>query len=332
MKAAFYRETGGPEVIEIGELPTPEVKPGEVLVRVHAAAVNPIDLYIRSGAVSMPLPNPYIPGCDLAGTVAATGPDVTRFQVGERVWGSNQGLLGRQGTFAEYASVGQDYLYPTPEHLSDKEAAAMALVGITAHLGLFGRAALQSEEIVYVHGGTGGVGSMVVQMAKAIGARVITTAGSTKKVALARDLGADLVLNYHSDDIPTAVREFTKGRGVDVWYETLREPDLIRGIDLMAPRGRMILMAGRQARPIFPVGPFYVKNLSLYGLAMFNASAVEQRICADDMIIWTRDQKLRSVVGQEFLLDQAQAAHRLQEAHSLQQSGGLVGKIVMVVP
>src|SRR5262245_20424029 len=134
MKAAYYETTGGPEVIRYGELPTPVPKDGEVLVRVGAAALNPIDLYIRSGAVNMPLPRPFIPGCDLAGTVEAVGPGVKNYRRGDRVWGSNQGLLGRQGTFAEYVCTGEEWLYPTPDGVDDQTAAAAALVGITAHL------------------------------------------------------------------------------------------------------------------------------------------------------------------------------------------------------
>jgi NADPH:quinone reductase len=167
MKAAYIEATGPPEVIRYGDLPRPSPKEGEVLVRV--GAVNPIDLYIRAGTVAMPLPKPFILGCDLAGTVEAVGPDAKRFNVGDRVWGSNQGLLGRQGTFAEYACVLEDWLYPTPPSVPDEQAAAVALVGITAHLGLFRCADLQPGETVFVNGGTGGVGSMVLQMGKALG-------------------------------------------------------------------------------------------------------------------------------------------------------------------
>src|SRR5262249_54108675 len=149
---------------------------------------------------------------DLAGTVEALGPDVKRFKVGDRVWGSNQGLLGRQGTFAEYACVLEDWLYPTPPGVPDTVTAAVSLVGITAHLGLFRCANLQPGEIAFVNGGTGGVGSMVLQMTKAVGAQVITTVGSAEKAALCRQWGADLALNYKTDDIPTAVRGFTKDR------------------------------------------------------------------------------------------------------------------------
>ena len=128
MKAAYYETTGGPEVIRYGELPKPSPKQGEVLVWVGAASLNPIDTYIRSGAVAMPLPKPFIPGCDLAGTVEAVGPGVQRFKAGDRVWRSNQGLLGRQGTFAEYACVAEEWLYPTPPNVRDEEAAADRLL------------------------------------------------------------------------------------------------------------------------------------------------------------------------------------------------------------
>ena len=117
MKAAYIEQTGGPEVIQYGELPTPTPGEGEVLVRVGAVSVNPIDTYIRSGAVAMPLPKPFIVGCDLAGTVEAVGPGTHRFTPGQRVWGSNQGLLGRQGTFAEYACVAEQYLYESPAEI-----------------------------------------------------------------------------------------------------------------------------------------------------------------------------------------------------------------------
>jgi NADPH2:quinone reductase len=329
MKAAFFDTTGSPDVIRYGDLPRPDPKEGEVLVRVGAVAVNPIDTYIRSGAVTMPLPKPYVIGCDLAGTVEAAGPGVRLFKAGDRVWGSNQGLLGRQGTFAEYACVGEQWLYPTPAGVSDQEAAAGALVGITAHLGLFRCARLQAGETVFVNGGTGGVGSMVVQMTRAVGAHVITTVGSAEKAEQCRAWGADRVLNYKTDDVPAGVRELTQGQGVQVWYET-REPDFARAVELLARRGRMIVMAARQARPVFPVGPFYLKDLSLFGFAMFNATPEEQRQCAEDINIWLAEKKLHPLIGRTLPLAEAVAAHRLQEENTLQKAGTLSGKIVLV--
>jgi NADPH2:quinone reductase len=329
MKAAYFEQTGSPEVIKFGDLPTPAPGASEVLVKVAAVAVNPIDTYIRAGMVAMQLPMPYIIGCDLAGTVEKVGPGCSRFKPGDRVWGSNQGLLGRQGTFAEYAAVREEFLYATPPSVKDVDAAAAALVGITAHLGLFRCAKLQPGETVFVNGGTGGVGSMVVQMAKAIGARVVTTVGSEEKAALVRDWGADLVVNYKTDDVPAAIKRFTGDAGVDVWYETQREPDFQRAVPLIRRRGRMIIMAGRQAQPIFPVGPFYTKDLSLFGFAMFLATPAEQQACADDINRWLAAGKLRVPIGRTLPLAEAAAAHRLQEENTLQKAGTLAGKIVL---
>ena len=329
MKAAFYHQPGPPDVLEFGDLPTPTPGRGEVLVRVGAASVNPIDTYIRSGAVAMPRPTPTIPGCDLAGTVEALGPDVKRFQVGDRVWGSNQGLLGRQGTFAEYAAVHEDWLYATPANTTDDIAAAGALVGITAGLGLFRRARLRDGETVFVNGGTGGVGAMVVQLAKSVGAKVIATVGSDAKAAACRELGADVALDYHRPDLDAAIKAAAGEAGIHVWYETQREPDFFRTVPLMAMDGRIVLMAGRQAQPTFPVGPFYVKGLSLVGFAMFNASPNDQRAAADEMNALYTAGKLKVTVGRTFPLSEAAAAHRLQEENTLQKAGTLTGKIVV---
>ena len=148
----------------------------------------------------------------------------------------------------------------------------MALVGITAHLGLFQFGQLKTGETVYVPGGTGGVGSMVVQMAKAAGARVATVRGQSRELELCRRLGADLALNYKTDDIPARLREFAP-EGVDVWYETQREPNLEVAIPLLRKNGRMILMAGRTAKPALPLGAFYPRNCAIFGFAMFNATA-----------------------------------------------------------
>ena len=329
MKAAFYESTGGPDVIRYGDVPTPTPKSGEVLVRVGAAALNPIDTYIRAGAVAMPLPKPFIPGCDLAGTITAVGPGVKVLKVGDRVWGSNQGLLGRQGTFAEYACVMEEWLYPTPKSADDETAAAVALVGITAHLGLFRCANAQAGDIVFVNGGSGGVGSMVVQMAKAAGAQIITTVGSAQKANLCKSWGADCVLNYRTDDVPAGVRAFTKDRGVNVWYETQREPDFQRTLPLMATRGRIVIMAGRASQPIFPIGQFYPRDMALYGFAMFNATPQEQRRAAEDINRWLAEGKLHVAIGRRFKFSEAAEAHRLQEENTVQKSGSLTGKIVL---
>jgi NADPH2:quinone reductase len=329
MKAAYIEATGAPDVLQYGELPTPTPKAGEVLIRVATSALNPIDTYIRAGVVKMQLPMPFIAGSDVAGTVEAVGANVRRFKVGDRVWGSNQGLLGRQGTGAEYVCASEEFFYATLAGVSDDDAAAVALVGITAHLGLFQRAGLKPGETVFVNGGTGGVGSMVVQMAKAIGANAITTVGSAEKAELCKSWGVDCVLNYKTDDIAARIKDFTKGQGVNVWYETQREPDFVKMIDLMARRGRMIVMAGRQAQPTFPVGPFYVKDLALHGFAMFNATPDEQRVCADDINRWLAAKKLHVTIGKTFKLADAAAAHQFLEENTLHKAGTLTGKVVL---
>ncbi len=331
MRAAYIEANGPPESIQVGDLPTPEPGQGEVLVRVGAAALNPIDLYLRAGTISMPMAFPYIVGSDLAGTVEKVGPGASRFKVGDRVWGSNQGLLGRQGVTAEYAAVAEDWLYPTPKNLNDQEAAALALVGITAHLGLFECGRLQKGETLYISGGSGGVGTLVIQMAKAVGARIATTAGSDEGLDLCRKLGADLAINYKTEDVPARLREFSE-EGIDVWYETQREPDLETAIPLLRKRGRMILMAGRTAKPTLPLGSFYPRNCSLHGFAMFNATPDEQRRCADDINRWAESGQLKPIIGRVFPLAEAAQAHRLLEDNTLGNAGTLSGKVVISIP
>lgn len=330
MKAAYIERTGPPDVIQFGELPTPEPAPGQVRVRVKAAAVNPIDTYIRSGVVAAELAVPFIVGCDFAGVVDSMGDDVQGLSIGQRVWGSNQSLLGRQGTFAEYVVADADLVYPTPDAVTDVQAAAASLVAITAHLGLVREAQLQPGELLFVNGGSGGVGSMVVQMAKLLGAQVITTAGTAEKAELCLGYGADLVLNYNTDDVLDGVKQFAP-EGVDVWWETLRMPDFDRTVELLAPRGRMIVMAGRDARPEFPVGPFYVKECRLIGFVMFKAPAAEQQKSAVDINDWLAAGKLQVPIGATFPLDETVAAHQLQEANTLHHAGTLQGKIVVEI-
>lgn len=330
MRAAYINETGPIENIRVGDLPKPEPGPGQVLVKVKAVALNPIDLYLRSGLVAMPIPIPYIMGCDFAGTIEGVGPNVTGSRVGDRVWGSNQGLLGRQGVAAEYAAIDGQFVHETPAGYSDHEAAAIALTGFTAHIGLFQNGRLKADETVYVPGGSGGVGSIVVQMAKAAGARVATSAGSPEKLELCRKLGADLALNYKSEDIPAALKQFAPD-GIDVWYETQREPNLEVAIPLLRKRGRMILMAGRTAKPVLPLGAFYPRNCSLHGFAVFNATPEEQAPCAEDIRRWADAGKLRPIVGKVFPLSEAAEAQRFLEQNTIGGAGTLSGKVIIDV-
>lgn len=332
MRAAFIERTGPPDVIRVGDLPDPSPGPDDVLVRVRAVAVNPIDTYVRSGAVAMPLPLPFVVGCDLAGDVVAVGEAVAGLRVGDRVWGSNQGLLGRQGTCAELAAVDARWLYRTPAGVSDRDAAAGALVGITAHLGLVTHAGLGAGETIFVSGGSGGVGTMVVQIAKRLGARVIATATGAEAAARVAAIGADVVIDRLTtgpapDALVRAVLAAAP-HGVDVVWEALREPDLDATVAMLADRGRIVLMAGREARPAFPVGPFYVKQARLVGFVMFKAPWQEQASCAVDLARWMAA-GLRAPIGTVMPLADTAAAHRLQEEGTIGRAGALAGKIVI---
>ncbi|EAQ79771.1 NADPH:quinone reductase [Blastopirellula marina] len=329
MKAAFFTEPGPPSVIQYGDVPTPEVGPRQALVKMTAVAVNPIDTYIRGGAAYWDLPQPYIIGSDLAGVVEEVGAEVSDFQPGDRVWCSNQGFRGQQGTFAEYCAIDAEWLYKLPEGANDRSAAACALVGITAHLGLFKENAnLQPGETIYIQGGSGGVGSMVVQMAKLAGARVIAAAGSEEKAAICRDLGADEVVLYKSENVGERIQELAP-QGVNVFWETQREPNFDLIVESLAERGRIVLMAGRTARPEFPVGPFYVKQGRMCGFVMFKSPAAEMRVCGEEISRWLAAGKLKSQIGAEFPLSEAAQAHELQEGNTLHGQQTLAGKIVL---
>jgi NADPH:quinone reductase len=326
LKAAYIEQIGPPKNIIYGVLPTPKPAAGQVLVKIAAVSLNPVDTYVRAGLIPFDLPLPFVVGCDLAGVVEAVGPGVTKYSKGDRVWGSNQGLLGRQGTFAEYAVVDECWLYPTPEDVSDQDAAAAALVGITAHLGLFREAQLKAGENVFVGGGTGGVGSCVIQMARAVGARVLATVGSKEKVQVCRQLGANVAVNYKTDDLDVALGKFGP---IDVWFDTKREQDFDRSIQHLAMRGRIVVMAGRDAKPKLPIGPFYTKDAKILGFAMFNAPAEEQRKCAAEINRWLAKGRLKPRVDRVMKLSETAAAHQLQEDNTLGKAGTLSGKIVL---
>jgi NADPH:quinone reductase len=328
MKAAFFRATGSPDVIQFGDLPEPSCGPDQCKVEVKAVSVNPIDTYIRNGANYWKLPDPYIVGSDFAGTVIEVGANVKNIEMGERVWASNQGLMGRQGCFAEVVSVDAKWLHPTPEGIDDTDVAAIALVAITAHIGLFRRAHLQANETIFVRGGTGGVGAMVVQMAKAVGAKVLTTAGSDLKVQQCRDLGADHAFNYNQSNLAEEIQRAAPN-GVQVFWETLRDPDFDLAVGALGENGRMVLMAGRDARPTFPVGPFYVKGCSLHGFAMFKSPAEDQMTTASDINHWLSTGQLKAQIDRILPLSQTAEAHRLQESHTIQKQSSLSGKLVL---
>src|SRR5262249_49747616 len=208
------------------------------------------------------------------------------------------------------------------------EAASVALTSLTAGLGLLRDAKLRAGETLFVNGGSGGVGSMVVQMAKAIGARAVTTAGSDAKGQKCRALGAGHAINYKTQDAAAEVKRFAPD-GVNVYWETLREPDFEKAVGMLASRGRMILMAGREARPVFPVGPFYVKGCALFGFAMFLATTEELDNCAKEINRWLAEKKIKSCIDRVLPLSEAAQAHQLQEESTIGKSGTLAGKIVL---
>lgn len=212
MKAAFFTQTGPTDVLPYDDLPEPKPVGTQVLIRVRASAVNPIDTYVRSGAVSKELPSPYIVGADFPGDVVGIGSEVTGLEVGYHVCGCNWQEPPEQGTCAELLCTDQKWVYLLDDNVSFQSAAALALVGITAHLGLFREAGLRGGETVFVNGGSGSVGSAVVQMAKAIGATVITTASSESKAERCRAFGGDVVIEYRRESLKDRQHEPEQSR------------------------------------------------------------------------------------------------------------------------
>ncbi|MCC6265342.1 MAG: NADPH:quinone reductase [Bryobacterales bacterium] len=322
MQAAYIEEFGPPGVIRFGELPLPRVGPSDVLVRVAAVAVDGIDTYIRSGAYPIHAAMPFIIGRDLVGTVVETGSDVARFRKGDAVWANNQGYGGRQGSFSEYCAVGEDLLYPLPDGVDPVAAAAVLHSGLTAVLGLQFKARLRAGEAVFLNGGSGNVGSAALGIAKTLGARVAVTAGSPEKAAWCRELGADLVIDYRTQDVRGALREFAP-EGVDVYFDTTRQFDGSLAVESIARRGRIVVIAGLDARTMLPLGRFYQRNATMYGFTVTDATAEELASYAAEINRWLANGVLSARIAAHLPLSQSAEAHRMYEA------GGLFGKIVL---
>ncbi len=330
MKAAFIESPGSAQNFIIGELPEPSPKPSELKIKVSFSSINPIDTYIRGGLVPMELPCPFVPGCDFAGEVVECGSNIKDFNIGDRVWGSNQGLLGRQGTLSEFITVDSIWAYKAPKNVQDDQLAATALVGITTAIGLLKKARVRNGEKLLISGGAGAIGSMVIQMAKAIGMEVIATTSSLKKQTHCLNLGADHALDYTADSFEQDIKKVNQS-GFDVIWETSRNPDLEFAIMNLAESGRMVLMAGRDALPQFPVGPFYVKGCSLFGFAMFKTPAPIQRECAKLINKWVESGEIAPFISHTFSLNQVSEAHALQEKLTLKGSPTPSGKIVIKI-
>jgi NADPH:quinone reductase-like Zn-dependent oxidoreductase len=273
MRAAYISRLGGPEVIEVGELPAPAVGPLDVLVRVEYAPVNHVDTFVRSGAYETRTPFPFVIGRDLVGTVVEAGAGVVGVEHGHPVWCNSMGHGGRQGSFSELVAVPADRLYPLPVSADPVEVCALVHPAATAHLGLFRHAVLRLGETVVVMGAGGAVGSAVVQLAARAGARVIalTSAGSAE---WARRCGADVVLDHDDQGWSDAVAAAAP-RGVDVWWDNSGRGDLGVPLTHLAHGGRLVVVAGMATKAEFTLGQLYLKDASLHGFVISNASVAD---------------------------------------------------------
>lgn len=325
MKAAFIRKTGKPEVIEWGTLPSPEIKENEVLVKVSAVAANAVDTYIRSGHYPlMPsLATPFIIGRDMAGTVERLGSGVHGFAVGDKVWTSSAGINSPQGSFADSVAINSAYLYHAPKKVDDLELVSVIHSATTACLGLMRVAQLKANDVLFVNGAGGNVGSAIIQIAKARGSRVIAATSGKEKIDWCKSLHADLVLDYKKDNFEEKVKAFSP-EGVNVFWDTSRHPNFDVSISLMAHRGRIVLMAGADARPEFPVGPFYRKELTMGGFVINYASALELRQCADLINVSLENGLLKGKVAEVLPMSEAAKSHTMMESNP-----DLWGKIVL---
>lgn len=323
MKAAYIDQPGPPKGIRFGDQPMPQIGARDVLVKVTAVAVNPVDAYIRSGKVPMQLPLPFILGRDMVGEVVAVGSNVTRFSPRERVWCNNQGIHGRQGTFTEYVSINERLLYHLPANVDEQQMVAFMHSWLTAYTGLK-RAGLHPGESLFVNGGSGNVGSAVIQLARTNGARIFTTAGTPEGLDWCRSLGADRAANYKDENLKGELDEFASG-GADVYWDTSGKPDFDTAISRLAFAGRIILMAGVNARPPFPVGPFYTRNASMLGFSITSLDEAELQEAADALNTWASSGQMKVRIDRTLPLSEAANAHRMME-----DGTHLSGKIVLV--
>lgn len=311
-RAAFVRALGDPSLIEVGELPVPAVGPLDVLVEAEAMAVNHVDTFVRSGAYATPTPFPFVIGRDLVGTVAAVGSGVAGFSVGDRVWTNSMGHGGRQGTFAALVVVPAERLYRLPSGVPVEDAARVLHVAATAWLGLFRHARLSLGETVLVNGAGGGVGTAVVQLAKAAGARVVATT-SAPGIDRVRSCGADEVLDHRSsslaDDIDAAAPA-----GIDVWWDNSGINDVGLALPRLAMRGRFVMISGMDATPTVRAGDLYTRDASLLGFAISNASVSDLASAARAINALLASGSLRAQAGEVFPLSRAADAHRAIEA------------------
>jgi NADPH:quinone reductase len=307
MKAIQVKQVGGPEVMEVVELPVPQPKANEALVKLSASGVNFIDAYFREGRYKAPLP--FVLGQEGAGVVTAVGADVNSVKAGDRVAWS--GLLG---SYAEYEAVAADRLVPIPQDVSDQQAAAVMLQGMTAHYLAHDSYPLKRGETALVHAAAGGVGLLLVQMAHNIGARVIATVSTDEKAKLARGAGADEVILYTQADFEAETKRLTGGKGVDVVYDSVGKTTFEKGLNTLRPRGMMVLFGGSSGAvpPFDPIILAQKGSLFLTRPSLLNYIATREELVARSSAVFgmIAAGKLKLRIEYTYPLADAPKAHR----------------------
>lgn len=320
MRAIRVNEFGNADVMQVEEISIPTVGAGQVLVKVAAAGVNPVDVYMRTGNYPRKPELPYTPGSDGAGTIEAMGDGVSRVAVGDRVY-----LAGSvTGTYAEYALCEFNQVHPLPEQITFAQGAAVYVPYATAYRALFQRAHAAPGELVLVHGASGGVGIAAVQIARAAGMTVIGTAGTERGHELVREQGAHHVLDHTDPAYLEQLQKLTFGLGVDVILEMLANVNLNRDLNVLAVGGRVVVIGSRGTVEIDPrltMG----RDASIHGMSLPNAQPQEMASIHAALIAGLENGTLRPVVGQEFVLEKA------PEAHEAVMKPGAHGKIVLAL-
>lgn len=305
MKAIRVHEFGGPEVLRLEDVPEPQPGAAQLVVRLAAVGVNPVDTYVRAGAHVQRPALPYTPGADAAGTVEAVGAEVSGFEPGDRVYVAGSA----SGTYAEFALCEERQAHRLPDSLTFAQGAAVGVPYATAHRALFHRGGARAGETLLVHGASGGVGVAALQLARAAGLRVAGTAGTPEGARLAEEQGAHLVVNHREGNYEDALREFTGGRGFDIVLEMLANVNLDRDLDLVARFGRVVVVGNRGRVEIDPRKAM-TRDASVLGMTLLNVSADDYRAIHGALTAGLADGTLRPVVGRELALAEAERAHR----------------------
>jgi NADPH:quinone reductase-like Zn-dependent oxidoreductase len=322
MRAAYITELGPADAIRVGELPTPVPGPTDVLVRVELVVVDPVDTLVRSGAYRTPTPFPFVIGRDLVGTVAEAGAGAVGFAPGDRVWCNSLGHDGRQGSFAECAVVPAERLYHLPDGADPVASVAVLHPAATAHLALFRHGRLRPGETVYIGGAAGNVGSAATGLARLGGARVLAGARA-EDAGWCRAAGAAEVLDYRDPDLPDRLRGLAPA-GIDLYIDTSGHLDLPTAVDLLALRGRIVLLAGPAQRLTLPAGSLYTHDRSILGFAISRAAVGDLAEAASTLNSQLATGTLPVRVRDLWPLDRAAEAHQAVER-------GVRGRIVLRV-